>query len=191
MNRFDKKTAQKSIFWFPSCHQTANVFHLISVGFYEFFTTMPRPRYYIFQIAYKKHLFKPISPNIHPERISTQLLKTALAKCSTTLHCLCACCSAYQTDKLSRSPRYLAWTAHASISSSASISLSVIACLFIQLELFESLELPWCVSVPAGRDLCVQSLPFSKFWLILCPSMVPKCCANCAIRYVPAYSRKT
>lgn len=83
---------------------------------------------------------------------------------------------------------YLTWTAHASIlSSSASISLSVTACLFIQLELSESLELPWCVSVPAGRDLCVQCLSRSKFWLILSPSMVSKCSYN---RLCPSLSEE-
>lgn len=129
--------------------------------FYEFFTTMQWPPYNCaFLKSLLKKLFKSISPIIYPERISTRIpRKTALAKCFSALH-LCACCSAYQTDKLSRPPRYLAQTARASRSSSASISLSVTACLFIQLELFESLELPWCVSVPAGRDLCVQCLLF-------------------------------
>ncbi len=148
---------------------------------------MQRPRYYISQIAFKNIHSSLFSPDIHSERISTQLLKNSpIAACFSALRCLCACCSAYQTDTPSQPRCYLTQTAHASISSSASISQSVTACLFIQLELFESLELPWCVSVPAGRDLCVQCLPFSKFWLILCPSMVPKCRANCAIRYVPA-----
>lgn len=167
----------KKHFWFPAFHQTAVIFHLILVGFMSSSPPCSDHAITVLKSLIKKNLFKSVSPNIHPQRISTQILKTALAKCFPALR-LCACCSAYQTDKLSRPPRYLAQTAHASISRSASISLSVTACLFIQLELFESLKLPWCVSVPAGRDLCVQCLPFSKFWLILCPSMVPKCRAN-------------
>lgn len=91
------------------------------------------------------------------------------------------CNLVHQTDELSQPRCYLTQTAHAGLGSSASISLSVTACLFIQLELFESLELIRCVSAPSGgKDLCVQCLLLffffspssSKFWLILCPSMV-------------------
>lgn len=55
-----ENSTKKSIFEFPLFHQTENIFNLILVGFYEFFTTMQWPRYYISQIAYKKHSFKPI-----------------------------------------------------------------------------------------------------------------------------------
>lgn len=160
--------------WF----QTAAIFHLILTVFMSSSAPCSDHAITILGSLIKKIDYSSLFLRtfIHRE-FSTRILKTALAKCFSALH-LCACCSAYQTDKLSRPPRYLAQTAHASISSCASISLSVTACLFIQLELFESLKLPWCVSVPAGRDLCVQCLPFSKFSLILCPSMVPKCRAN-------------
>lgn len=169
----------KKLFWFPPFSSNCSYISSHPGRFYEFFTTMQWLPYYC---TFLKSLTKKMYSNLfHQTFIQREFphkfWKQNLAKCFSALR-LCACCSAYQTDKLSRPLRYLAQTAHASISSSASISLSVTACLFIQLELFESLELPWCVSVPAGRDLCVQCLLFSKFWLILCPSMIPKCRAN-------------
>lgn len=60
---------------------------------------------------------------IHSDTISTQLLKTALAKCSGARRCWGAGCRAYQTDMLERRPSLSPPTARAGISSGASISL--------------------------------------------------------------------
>lgn len=125
----------------PSFIKTQNIFHFILVGFMsssppcsDHTITSPRSLIKTFIQAY----FTKHSPgeNFHAT------FENSPSKVLLSLRCLCACCSAYQADKLSWPPRYLTQTAHASISSSASISLSVTACLFIQLELFESLELP-------------------------------------------------
>lgn len=100
------------------------------------------------------------------------------------------CNPVHQTDELSQPRCYLTQTAHAGLGSSASISLSVTACLFIQLELFESLELIRCVSAPSGgKDLCVQCLLlfFSFFFLLplpnsdsfCAPRWLSACRANC------------
>lgn len=60
---------------------------------------------------------------IHSDTISTQLLKTALAKCFGARRCWGAGCRAYQTDMPERRPSLSPPTARAGISSGASISL--------------------------------------------------------------------
>lgn len=136
-NAFCSGKNTKSISDFAPFHQTENIFHLILIDCMissppcsdNAVTSLQSPIQTFIQDYFAKHSLRH---NFHATSENS----------FSALCCVCACCSAYQTDKLSRPLRYLTQTAHASISSSASISLSVTACLFIQLELFESLELP-------------------------------------------------
>lgn len=110
-------------------------------SFYAFFLP-PHPRHGDHAVTSPKSFlgasiqayFKIHSDNFHAT------FETALAKCLGALRCLGACCRAYQPDALplAISPEQPMLAEVAALP----YLLSVTACLFIQLELFESLELP-------------------------------------------------
>lgn len=163
MNWLDQKTAQNSFFFFfffdsPAFHQTENIFHLILVGFMsssppcsDHAITSLKSLLKTFIQAYFHQTFiqREFPRNFWKQPFSSVLL------CSSLFVCLLLSISNRYT--VPAPLRYLTPTAHASISSSASISQSVTACLFIQLELFWEPRAPlMCVSACRERPLCTM-----------------------------------
>lgn len=125
--------------------------------FYEFLAIMPWPRSHISQICFFfilfffiKHLYQPTFrdhsiPPLHSVSV--------------------VCCTAYQVDPPSWPCVAISTKQpHASISSSASISPSVTACLFIQLELFGDPRTPPDVCQCLREGGGAHQYPISTFF---------------------------